>query len=141
MIMTKLNVNEERSDAKFPAKQIYLLFAATCIFSFSVMTKVVAQSSEDLASAYFGEKTLWHGFDRYDFLMDETTLVLKPIKAAEDEGCETSDKMDSFHPVAGQRRCLVVVPKVAAPDNPWIWKGYYFGHQSQAEVELLKRGY
>jgi pimeloyl-ACP methyl ester carboxylesterase len=141
MIKTKLTVNGDRSGAKLTAKQIYMLFAATCIFSFSVMTKVVAQSLQELPSTFGGEKTLWHGFDRYDFLMDETTLVIKPIKAAEDEGCETSDKMDSFHPVAGQRRCLVVVPKVAAPGNPWIWKGYYFGHQSQAEVELLKRGY
>jgi hypothetical protein len=31
------------------------------------------------------EKTLWHGFDRYDFLMDEATFTLKPIKAAPDE--------------------------------------------------------
>lgn len=30
---------------------------------------------------------------------------------------------------------------VPLPGNPVIWKGYYFGHQSQAEVELLNRGF
>src|SRR5450759_5095370 len=104
MMKTKLNVNRRVSEAKLPVRQIYLLFAAICIFCFSCMTKGVAQTSQNSPSTFVGEKTLWHGYDRYDFLMDEATLVLKPIKAAEDEGCETSDKMDSFHPVAGQRR-------------------------------------
>lgn len=88
-----------------------------------------------------GEKTSWHGYDRYDFLIDIKTQEIKQIKAADNENCETSDKMDSFNPVEGQRRCLIVVPKVPLPGNPVIWKGYYFGHQSQAEVELLNRGF
>ena len=87
------------------------------------------------------KKTLWHGFDRYDFLMDEKTLVLKPIKAAEDEKCEINEDMNKFRQVEGQRRCLVVVPKVPAPGNPWSWRGYYFGHEIQTEVELLKLGF
>ncbi len=33
-----------------------------------------------------GEKTAWHGFDRYDFLMDEADLSIKPHKAPPDEG-------------------------------------------------------
>jgi arabinoxylan arabinofuranohydrolase len=92
-------------------------------------------------TTFKGEKTTWHGFDRYDFLIDVQTQEIKPIKAEDDEKCETSDKMDSFHVVEGQRRCLVVVPKVPLPGYPVIWKGYYFGHQSQAEVELLNRGF
>ena len=43
--------------------------------------------------------------------------------------------------VKGQRRCLVVVPKQAAPGNPWSWRGAYFDHEPQVEVELLKRGF
>jgi pimeloyl-ACP methyl ester carboxylesterase len=84
---------------------------------------------------FTGEKTLWHGFDRYDFLMDQETLALKPIKAAPDE------KNGVKAQVKGQYRCVVVVPKEAAPGNPWSWRGYYFDHEPQAEIELLKRGF
>jgi len=39
------------------------------------------------APPVFGdEKTSWHGFDRYDFLMDESDLSIKPYKAPPDEG-------------------------------------------------------
>ena len=73
--------------------------------------------------------------DRYDFLMDEATLSIKPIKAASDE------KNGIKGQVKGQLRCVVVVPKEAAPGKPWSWRGYYFDHEPQAEVELLKRGF
>jgi hypothetical protein len=33
------------------------------------------------APKFGGEKTSWHGFDRYDFLMDETDFTVKPHKA------------------------------------------------------------
>jgi len=36
--------------------------------------------------AFEFDKTAWHGFDRYDFLMDQQSLAVKPFKAAEDEG-------------------------------------------------------
>ena len=41
----------------------------------------------------------------------------------------------------GKRRCVVVVPKRVAPGNPWSWKGCYWNHQPQSEVELLRRGF
>src|SRR5262245_29435059 len=31
--------------------------------------------------SFTGEKTSWHGFDRFDFLMDAAALTVKPIKA------------------------------------------------------------
>ena len=80
-----------------------------------------------------GEKSAWHGFDRYDFVMDEDTLAITPFKAPADEGFGVRD------PVQGQRRCIVVVPKQPAPGNPWSWRGCYWDHQPQTEVELLKR--
>src|SRR5438552_1172916 len=56
----------------------------------------------------FGDqKTSWHGFDRYDFLMDEADLSIKPYQAAPDEGTAVKAQ------VTGQRRCVVVVPKAA----------------------------
>jgi pimeloyl-ACP methyl ester carboxylesterase len=82
-----------------------------------------------------GEKTSWHGFDRYDFTMDETNLSITPSKAADDE------RDGIKHTVTGQRRCVLVVPKSAASGNPWSWRGCYWDHQPQSEIELLKRGF
>jgi pimeloyl-ACP methyl ester carboxylesterase len=79
--------------------------------------------------SFGGPKTAWHGFDRYDFLLDEENLTIKPA--------DPSVEGDS----QGQRRCIVVVPKSAAPGNPWSWRGCYWDHQPQAEIELLKRGF
>jgi pimeloyl-ACP methyl ester carboxylesterase len=89
----------------------------------------------EAALPFDGEKTVWHGFDRYDFVMDNASLSITPIKAAEDE------KDGIKHTTDGQRRCLVVVPMAAAPGNPWSWRGCYWDHQPQSEVELLKRGF
>lgn len=89
----------------------------------------------EVSSTFSGEKTAWHGFDRYDFLMDEETLTLKPFKAAPDE------KNGIKGEVKGQRRCIVVVPKTAAPGNPWSWQGCYWDHEPQTEIELLNRGF
>ncbi len=83
-----------------------------------------------------GEKTSWHdGFDRYDFVMDEATLSIRPFKRAEDE------RFGVKAPAKGQRRCIVVVPKSPAPGNPWSWRGCYWDHEPQTEVELLRRGF
>ncbi len=83
-----------------------------------------------------GQKSSWHeGFERYDLIMDENTLVITAFKAPEGEGFGVKD------PPPGTRRCIVVVPKHPAPDNPWSWRGCYWDHQPQTEVELLKRGF
>jgi pimeloyl-ACP methyl ester carboxylesterase len=86
--------------------------------------------------AFHGDKIDWHGFDRYDFVMDIETLAVTPFKAPAGE--ESGDLGSSDK---GQLRCVVVVPKRAAPGNPWSWRGVYWNHQPQAEVELLKRGF
>ena len=52
-----------------------------------------------------GEKTTWHGFDRYDFLMDKADLAIKPHKASPDERTAVRTQ------VKGQLRCVVVAPK------------------------------
>lgn len=94
-------------------------------------TRSFAQS----ALVFSGGQTSWHGFDRYDFVMDEATLKITPIKAGADE----QDGVKA--PERGQRRCIVVVPSKAAPGNPWSWQGCYWNHEPQTEVELLKRGF
>jgi pimeloyl-ACP methyl ester carboxylesterase len=85
--------------------------------------------------AFGDEKTSWHGFDRYDFLMDESNFSIKPFKATPDERNAVRTQ------VKGQLRCVVVAPKAAAPGKPWSWRGYYFDHEPQAEIELLRRGF
>lgn len=39
------------------------------------------------------------------------------------------------------RECLLVTPKTPAKGNPWIWRMEFFGHEPQADVELLAKGY
>ncbi len=39
------------------------------------------------------------------------------------------------------RRCIVVVPGVAAEHRPWIWRARFFGHQPQADLVLLEKGF
>src|SRR5262245_57156125 len=78
-------------------------------------------------TGFTGEKTEWHGFDRYDFLMDEESLAIEPAAAGPS--------------VDGKRRCIVVVPRQPSPGNPWSWRGCYWDHQPQTEIELLARGF
>jgi hypothetical protein len=96
-----------------------------------------ARAADDAAAPSFdGGKSVWHdNFDRYDFVMDEQTLAITPFKAPEGERFGVRD------PAKGQRRCIVIAPKTAAPGNPWSWQGCYWDHQPQAEVELLRRGF
>lgn len=35
----------------------------------------------------------------------------------------------------------VVVPKQCAPGNPWIWRAEFFGHEPQADLALLAKGW
>ena len=85
---------------------------------------------------FTGEKSTWHeGFDRFDFIMDEATLAMSPLKAPDGEKFGVRD------PAKGQRRCIVIVPKKIADGQPWSWQGCYWDHQPQAEIELLRRGF
>ena len=88
------------------------------------------------AVPFEGEKSTWHGgFDRYDYVMDEESLAISPIKKTEEEAFGVQG------PEKGKRRCIVIVPKLAAAGNPWSWRGCYWDHEPQTEVELLRRGF
>jgi lysophospholipase L1-like esterase/pimeloyl-ACP methyl ester carboxylesterase len=43
--------------------------------------------------------------------------------------------------VVDGRKCIVVAPDQPAQGRPWIWRARFFGHQPQADVALLGRGY
>ncbi len=110
-----------------------LFFATAIVWTSSYAT------AADRYVPFAGEKTTWHeGFDRYDFIMDDATGAITPMTAPASEvssfGIDDSVK-------DGKRRCVVVVPKKAAPGNPWSWQGRYWNHQPQTEVELLRRGF
>jgi pimeloyl-ACP methyl ester carboxylesterase len=108
-------------------------FVAICLLTVTTIGKVSAQT----LTAFVGEKTSWHGFDRYDYLMDMETLAIKPFLATPQERTGMDDK----NTPKGQVRCIVIVPKTAAAGNPCTWRGFYWDHESQSEVELLKRGF
>lgn len=41
----------------------------------------------------------------------------------------------------GGRAALLVKPKAHAPGRPWIWRTEFFGHQPQADLILLEKGF
>ncbi len=84
---------------------------------------------------FAGERTSWHGFHRFDFLMNPATLSVSSFKPLAEEGTGASHQME------GAIRCVVVVPEKAAQGRPWSWRGRYFDHEPQVEIELLKRGF
>jgi pimeloyl-ACP methyl ester carboxylesterase len=137
---TRTNPAPPGASSTTPARTaLRLMVLALCALGACGFAATIVGSEQRVPAstlpAFEGGKTAWHGFDRYDFQMDEESLAIQPIKAADDE------KDGIKHNVNGQRRCVVVVPKAAAPGNPWSWQGCYWDHQPQTEVELLKRGF
>jgi pimeloyl-ACP methyl ester carboxylesterase len=118
---------------RITSPRVYLRL--TTILTVSTFYSSTATIAAETSTGFTGEKTAWHGFDRYDFLMDQENLALKPIKAAPDERNGIKGQ------VKGQWRCIVVVPKEAAPGNPWSWQGCYWDHEPQTEVALLNHGF
>ena len=39
------------------------------------------------------------------------------------------------------RKAKVVTPKKAAIGHPWVWRARFFGHEPQADIALLERGF
>src|SRR5262245_28411092 len=93
---------------------VRVLFTST--FLTSLVSNYAAVEATGAYVPFDGEKSAWRDdFDRFDFVMDEETLAIKPFKAPEGEKFGVRD------PVKGQRRCIVVVPKQAAAGKPWSW--------------------
>ena len=58
-----------------------------------------------------------------------------PVKTSEWFGYERLDF------TVNGRAGLVVRPKAPAPGSPWIWRTEFFGHEPQADIALLGRGF
>jgi hypothetical protein len=105
------------------------------IFPVALIASVLLGVATVTAQPLRGEKSSWHGFVRYDYVIDEGTLAISPVVKSDAEGDGVAA------PLAGTRRCIVVAPREAAPGNPWTWRGCYWDHEPQAELELLRRGF
>jgi neutral ceramidase len=98
----------------------------------SMLSASIDTEAADAPTAVESAKAPWHdGSVRYDFVMDEQTLAIKPLTVA------TDDKTGS----TGLVRCILVVPKRATSGNPWSWRDLYRNHQPPSETELLARGF
>src|SRR5580704_8358923 len=92
-------------------------FGLKLVFAAAIVWTSGNAMAADVYVPFGGEKTTWHeGFERYDFIMDDATGAITPMTALATEvtsfGIDESVKN-------GKRRAVVVVPKKAAPGNPW----------------------
>ncbi|TWU44500.1 Alpha/beta hydrolase family protein [Rubripirellula tenax] len=62
-----------------------------------------------------GTSSMWHGFDRHDFVIDGRNCIV----------------------VAPE---LQAVKRQLEP-RPWIWRARFFGHEPQLDIALLERGF
>jgi hypothetical protein len=62
----------------------------SCLFTAILMMAICCGSrvvkAAETMPVFSGEKTTWHGFDRYDFVMDDATLAITPFKSPPTEG-------------------------------------------------------
>jgi pimeloyl-ACP methyl ester carboxylesterase len=117
------------------AEWVHRYGCAVMVFAGMLASLQTVRAAESY-TPFDGEKSEWHdGFERYDYVMDEVTLAITPFKAPDGEKFAVRD------PAPGQRRCVVIVPRKAAAGYPWSWRGCYWDHQPQTEIELLHRGF
>jgi hypothetical protein len=118
--------------------RMHLRLGLAAVVAAAIFCPVQRTFAADGYATFEGEKTIWHGFDRYDFQMDDATGAITPMKAPDKE--LASNGIDATIK-DGKRRCVVIVPRQAAPGIPWSWRGCYWNHEPQTEVELLTRGF
>jgi lysophospholipase L1-like esterase/pimeloyl-ACP methyl ester carboxylesterase len=72
--------------------------------------EISALMKEQIAQPFPGDKSLWNGFERYDF------------------------------PVGDNKICSVIVPPNPSQSKSWAWKGEFLDAFANTEIGLLKRG-
>ncbi len=65
------------------------------------------------------------------------------VVAGEPAGVRRSDwnGFERLDFTVAARPCLLVLPKAPAEGKPWIWRTEFFGHEPQADLALLARGF
>jgi hypothetical protein len=72
------------------------------------------------------------------------TLSLGRDRSASSDPSVTSSNWQGYQRLdfrLGNRTCLLVIPKNPAAGRPWIWRTEFFGHEPQADVALLGKGF
>jgi hypothetical protein len=134
--MKKFNpITWRAAKQKSSLNQLLSVLTAICFYYFAGAATVDGQSIQDLKTTYSGVKGDWHGFVRYDFIMDDDSLIVRSFTAP------AGERFGIRPPAKGKHRCIIVAPKVPAEGNPWSWRGVYWDHQPQTEIELLNRGF
>src|SRR5258708_2346297 len=90
--------SEIMKNASYQINRPAKLFAMAAV-AFSVCGFVGTTHAAD--PVFDGGKSTWHGFVRYDFMMDDETLTFPPFTRPEKEGDEVGT------PPPGKRRCIV----------------------------------
>ncbi|MGK0188010.1 MAG: pimeloyl-ACP methyl ester carboxylesterase [Verrucomicrobiales bacterium] len=76
-----------------------------------------------------------------------TALLLWAVCTTGAAADEYEGKKSDWHGFArydfklGDRSCHLVTPEHIASGRPWIWRARFFGHEPQADIALLERGY
>ncbi len=74
----------------------------------------------------------------------ETETTDKKVAATEGTGKDTISQWNGFEKrdfVVAGRKALLVLPAREAPGKPWIWRTEFFGHEPQADIALIKKGF
>ena len=65
----------------------------------------------------------------------------KPVASALKKARRSFGGFEKYEFKLDGHRCILVKPGTAARGKPWIWRARFFGHQPQADLALLKKGF
>ena len=71
-------------------------------------------------------------------------LLVSILLPMDQSKADTTSKWNGFEKrdfVVAGRKAFVVVPERAAVGRPWIWRTEFFGHEPQADIALVKKGF
>ena len=71
----------------------------------------------------------------FSLFLVASVLMHDKLQSAEWQGYEKREFQ------VGERGAFVIVPKLPAPNCPWIWRTEFFGHEPQADLALLAYGF
>lgn len=70
------------------------------------------------------------------------TCVVRPASPLPPDAVKSTwEGYDRVDFKVGGRDVLLVLPREAAAGRPWIWRTEFFGHEPQADIALLGRGF
>lgn len=74
-----------------------------------------------------------------DTVFDMFSMLNGPLNGAMKESSFYGYACADF--IYAGRNCKVVKPKWTAPKRPWVWRARFWGHEPQADIALLERGF